>query len=128
MALEQRGPWPRDLFRRVWLTGLALGVATGAALTHARADSCRASFYGSESGSVTASGAPFRPEGRSAAHRSLPFGTRLRVSLRGRSVDVIVNDRGPAAWTGRCLDLSHGAARVLGFEHAGTAIIHFQIR
>ena len=67
--------------------------------------SCRASYYGPESGSRTANGERFRPDGISAAHRSLPFGTRVRVTYRGRSVVVRINDRGPAKWTGRCIDL-----------------------
>ncbi len=103
--------------------GLCLGMASAAP---ARAESGRASFYGAEMGhGRTASGAVWRPMGLSAAHRSLPLGCRLRVRLGRRSVVVVVNDRGPAAWSGRVLDLSRGAARVLGFERAGTAIVNF---
>jgi len=69
----------------------------------------------------TASGEVFRPHGLTAAHRSLPLGTRLAVSYGGRTVVVRVNDRGPAAWTGRSLDLSRGAAVALGFSPRGTA-------
>ena len=54
-----------------------------------------ASFYGSESGSRTASGQRFNQSAMTAAHRSLPFGTKLRVTHGGRSVVVTVNDRGP---------------------------------
>src|SRR3954470_10711245 len=54
-----------------------------------------ASFYGNESGSKTASGARFTQNALTCAHRSLPFGTRLRVTHRGQSVVVTVNDRGP---------------------------------
>lgn len=86
------------------------------ALTPAHAETCRASWYGYESGRFTATGERFQPERLTAAHRSLPFGTRLRVSLLGRSVIVRINDRGPAAWTGRCLDLSQGAARAIGLR------------
>ena len=82
---------------------------------------CMASYYGTESGTVTASGERFRPEGFTAAHRTYPFGTRLRVTWHGHSVTVRVNDRGPAAWTGKCLDLSKGAARALGMIRSGTA-------
>ncbi len=73
----------------------------------------KASFYGNESGSKTASGQRFNQNAMTAAHRSLPFGTRLRVSSGGRSVVVTVNDRGPFV-RGRVLDLSKGAARALG--------------
>ena len=72
-----------------------------------------ASFYGNESGSKTASGQRFDQNALTCAHRSLPFGTKLRVSAGGRSVVVTVNDRGPFVH-GRVLDLSKGAAHALG--------------
>lgn len=72
-----------------------------------------ASYYGNESGSKTASGERFNQNAMTCAHRSLPFGTKLRVSAGGRSVVVTVNDRGPFV-RGRVLDLSKGAARALG--------------
>ena len=77
-----------------------------------------ASFYGNESGSQTASGQRFNENAMTCAHRSLPFGTKLRVSHGGRSVVVTVNDRGPFV-RGRVLDLSTGAARVLGIDGVG---------
>jgi rare lipoprotein A len=77
-----------------------------------------ASFYGNESGSRTASGEHFNQNAMTCAHRSLPFGTKLRVSHGGRSVVVTVNDRGPFV-RGRVLDLSKGAARVLGLGGVG---------
>jgi len=89
------------------------------ALAGGHALSGMASFYGSESGSHTASGARFRPHGLTAAHRTLPFGTVLRCVHRGRAVVVTVNDRGPAKWTRRFLDLSRGAATVIGMIGAG---------
>ena len=54
-----------------------------------------ASFYGNESGSKTASGQRFNQNAMTAAHRTLPFGTKLRVTHGGRSVVVTINDRGP---------------------------------
>ena len=78
----------------------------------------KASFYGNESGSRTASGARFNQNAMTAAHRSLPFGTKLRVTHRGQSVIVTVNDRGPFI-RGRVLDLSKGAARAIGLTGAG---------
>jgi len=77
-----------------------------------------ATWYGQEhAGKRTASGETFNPEGLTAAHRSLPFGTRLRISnpKSGRSVSVRVNDRGPFT-KGVSLDLSHGAARAIGMR------------
>ena len=77
-----------------------------------------ASFYGNESGSKTASGQRFNQNAMTCAHRSLPFGTRLRVTHGDRSVVVTVNDRGPFV-RGRVLDLSTAAARAVGITGAG---------
>ena len=77
-----------------------------------------ASYYGSESGSRTASGERFNQNALTAAHRSLPFGTKLKVTHGDRSVVVVINDRGPFI-RGRVLDLSKGAARVIGLTGAG---------
>jgi len=86
-----------------------------------RTQTWRASFYGGGEylHRRPASGEIFHPNAMTAAHRTLPFGTRLRIRFRGRSVIVRINDRGPAAWTGRSLDLSSGAARTLGLMGAG---------
>ena len=85
-----------------------------------------ASFYGNESGSKTASGARFNQNAMTAAHRSLPFGTKLRVTHGGRSVVVTVNDRGPFI-RGRVLDLSTGAARAVGLTSAGVARVTAEV-
>jgi rare lipoprotein A len=77
-----------------------------------------ASTYGNESGSQTASGQRFNENAMTCAHRSLPFGTKLRVTHGGRSITVTVNDRGPFV-RGRVLDLSTGAARALGLSGLG---------
>ena len=80
-----------------------------------------ASYYDySLEGLETASGEPLDPEGYTAAHKTLPLGTRLLVSYRGRSVRVTVNDRGPYA-PGYDLDLSLAAARKIGLVRPGTA-------
>jgi rare lipoprotein A len=80
-----------------------------------------ASYYDySLEGLETASGEPFDPEGYTAAHRTLPLGTRLLVSYRGESVRVTVNDRGPYV-PGHDLDLSLAAARKIGLVGPGTA-------
>jgi rare lipoprotein A len=83
-----------------------------------RSFSGMASFYGNESGSKTASGQRFNQNAMTCAHRSLPFGTKLRVTHGGRSVVVTVNDRGPFV-RGRVLDLSTAAARAVGLTGAG---------
>lgn len=72
--------------------------------------------------SITASGERMNPSALTAAHRSLPFGTKVRVkNLRnGRSVVVRINDRGPFAG-GRIIDVSKAAAAKLGMINAGTA-------
>jgi peptidoglycan lytic transglycosylase len=78
----------------------------------------RATWYGHElAGRRTASGERFNPNGRTAAHRSLPFGTCLVVGnpRTRRTVVVRVNDRGPFT-KGFTLDLSLGAARAIGMR------------
>jgi rare lipoprotein A len=81
-----------------------------------------ASWYGWESGTRTAMGRPFDPRGLTAAHRTLPLPTKVRVTNldNHRSVVVIVNDRGPFV-QGRLIDLSHGAAQKIGMIGTGTA-------
>ena len=86
----------------------------------------KASFYGNESGSKTASGQRFNQNAMTAAHRSLPFGTKLRVTHRGQSVVVTVNDRGPFI-RGRVLDLSKGAARAIGLTGAGVGHVTAEV-
>ncbi|MEO1375348.1 MAG: septal ring lytic transglycosylase RlpA family protein [Cyanobacteria bacterium J06635_10] len=88
-----------------------------------------ASFYGYDgSGNKTASGERFNPERLTAAHRSLPFGTRVRVTnmRNGRSVVVRINDRGPFI-RGRVIDLSHRAARVIRMIGRGIAPVRVEI-
>jgi len=86
----------------------------------------KASYYGNESGSRTASGQRFNQNAMTAAHRSLPFGTKLRVTHRGQSVIVTVNDRGPFI-RGRVLDLSRGAARAIGLTGAGVGHVTAEV-
>jgi rare lipoprotein A len=86
----------------------------------------KASYYGNESGSRTASGQRFNQNALTAAHRSLPFGTKLRVTHRGQSVVVTINDRGPFI-KGRVLDLSTGAARAIGLTGAGVGHVTAEV-
>jgi rare lipoprotein A len=85
-----------------------------------------ASFYGNESGSKTASGQRFNQNAMTAAHKSLPFGTKLRVTHGGRSVVVTINDRGPFV-RGRVLDLSTGAARAIGLTSRGVGHVTAEV-
>jgi rare lipoprotein A len=85
-----------------------------------------ASFYGNESGRKTASGQRFDQNAMTCAHRSLPFGTKLRVTHGERSVVVTVNDRGPFI-RGRVLDLSTGAARAVGLTSAGVGRVTAEV-
>jgi len=89
-----------------------------------------ASYYGdSFAGRSTASGAPYQPEGFTAAHRSFPFGTVLRVTRSdgGQSVYVTVTDRGPYGPRGRIVDLSRAAAERLGMLRAGVVKIKLEV-
>lgn len=88
-----------------------------------------ASYYGKELGGLpTASGEPFDPEGLTAAHRTLPIGTMVRVThaRNGRSVVVRINDRGPSLLH-RIIDLSEEAAKRIGMRAAGTAVVHLEL-
>jgi rare lipoprotein A len=70
-----------------------------------------ASWY--ECCKITANGEKFNPNGHTAAHKTLPFGTKLRVTYKNKSLIVRINDRGPFI-KGRSLDLARGAAMALG--------------
>jgi rare lipoprotein A len=85
-----------------------------------------ASFY--SEGHSTASGEKFDPTELTAAHPSLPFGTKLRVTntTTGKSVTVRVNDRGPYV-PGRVVDVSYSAAQALGMVRSGTANVKLDV-
>jgi rare lipoprotein A len=107
----------------VILAGAFLVISDG----YAQTKTGLASYYGPElAGQPTASGEPFNPYGFTAAHKTLPLGTRLIVSYGGRSVEVTVNDRGPYSG-GRELDLSQGAADYLGLTYAGVDYVDYAI-
>jgi rare lipoprotein A len=88
----------------------------------------RASWYGAaHHGKRTASGAIYDKEALTAAHPSLPFGTRVTVTnlSNGKSVEVEITDRGPFVG-GRIIDLSQAAARALGMVESGTATVRLE--
>jgi rare lipoprotein A len=99
------------------LTATALVASFNIPGAAANAQSGIASVYSTESGSRTASGVRLNPGALTAAHKTLPFGSRVRVTNRinGRSVVVTVNDRGPFV-RGRIIDVTPAGARALGFS------------
>jgi rare lipoprotein A len=110
-------PVRRGLFRRVSRAALVQETATASPGVGV------ASWYGAEfHGLPTASGEPFDMHGLTAAHRTLPLGSRARVTnlANGRSVVVRITDRGPHARR-RMIDLSYGAANELAMVPAGSA-------
>lgn len=114
------------LSRLLWVL-LLVGAFVALGNGRAEATTGLASWYGPGlSGSPTASGDVFDPNGFTAAHKTLPFGTQLTVSYRGRSAQVTVNDRGPYTG-GRDLDLSQGAAEHLGLTRAGVDYIDYTV-
>jgi rare lipoprotein A (peptidoglycan hydrolase) len=121
---------PRDARRRrarsTKRPGRRAGVQAGARRSGVTG---MASYYGGRfHGRRTASGARFDAGGLTAAHRSLPFGTRVRVTHmgNGRSVVVRINDRGPFVG-GRIIDLSSGAAGLLGMHGQGVARVEVTV-
>ena len=86
-----------------------------------------ASYYGySHAGNPTASGELFDPQGYTAAHRTMPFGTQLLVSHGGSSVVVAVNDRGPHV-DGIDIDVSQVAAETIGLTGPGVAPVEVTV-
>jgi rare lipoprotein A len=104
--------------------GLIAGLATAPAAIAAQTG--MASYY--KSGKRTANGEAYKPMGITAAHRTLKFGTRVKVvNLRnGKSVIVRINDRGPFI-RGRIIDLSLGAAKVVGLTKTGVAKVQITV-
>ena len=88
--------------------------------------SCEASYYGT--GGRTASGETYDPDALTAAHRTLPIGSKVRVINRtnDRSVTVRINDRGPFV-SGRCLDLSSAAMQAVGGMGSGVIPVRYEV-
>lgn len=89
------------------------------------ASTCRASYYAY--GSRTANGERYNPRGLTAAHKSFPFGSRVKVTntRTGKSVVVRINDRGPFV-KGRCIDLSKAAFTKIGSTSSGVLSVRVQ--
>lgn len=89
----------------------------------------KASWYGGRfHGRTTASGEPFNKFAMTAAHKTLPFGTRVKVTNKnnGKSVVVRINDRGPYK-RGRVIDLSRGAAELIGMIRSGVVPVQIEV-
>ena len=108
---------PYHLNHRLVLLAVAVILLKATPTNVALAESGVASVYSTKSGNRTASGQLLNLSALTAAHRSLAFGTKVRVSnpKNGRSVDVTINDRGPFV-RGRIIDVTPAAARELGFS------------
>jgi rare lipoprotein A len=106
--------------RLILVAALLVAALAQIAVRPAGAETGRAAFYG---GGRTASGEFCGPDGLTAAHRTLPFGTKVLVTMRnGKTVVVRITDRGPYGH-GRIIDLSRAAARELDMMSAGTAMV-----
>ena len=94
----------------------------------ARAEECVASVYSignsSQPGTKTASGVPLNDNALTAAHKSLPFGAKVKVTNKknGNSVTITITDRGPYV-RGRCIDVTKAGARALGFAGLATVSV-----
>lgn len=113
----------------VVLPGCASGGAAAQAGAGAAVEEGIASYYAARfHGRRTASGERYDKDAHTAAHRTYPFGTRVRVTnqTNGRTVDVRINDRGPFV-RGRIIDLSHAAAGELGMVRDGVVQVRVKV-
>jgi rare lipoprotein A len=117
----------KGALKAAFAAGVVATVLAGAGQKEAQAKPVVSSWYGPGfEGATTASGAAFDPSGFTAAHPTLPFGTRLLVTYEGRQVVVTVTDRGPFV-AGRGLDLSQAAAEEIGLTAAGSDVVDVQV-
>jgi rare lipoprotein A len=108
---------------------LAIVIALLSTNLIAQVQTGKASFYADKfEGTITSSGEKYRHNKLTAAHKTLPFGTKVRVTNLGnnKTVDVVINDRGPYV-DGRIIDLSRSAAEELGFENYGLADVKLEV-
>lgn len=132
LSLRDVTPFPfNDDLLRPTISPVRLASAVAMAPTQqvSRVIEGTASWYGPGFfGNRTASGEVFRPGTLTAAHRSLPFGTRVRVTNlnNGRSAVVRINDRGPFVGS-RVIDLGHGAAHQIGLVSSGVAPVRLEV-
>jgi rare lipoprotein A len=123
---------PNAVLRAALVVSALLSGAGFAVINTAAAEAVAsgpASWYGGKfHGRQTANGERFDQNGLTAAHRTLPFGTKVRVTNRknGKSVVVRINDRGPFHGN-RVIDLSRGAAQAVGLINSGVAPVSLQV-
>ena len=98
----------------------------GGDLSPANGSSCQASYYWQ--GQITASGEQFNPSDLTAAHKTLPLGSKVKVTnpSNGKTVVVRINDRGPYV-AGRCLDLSKAAMETIGGTSSGVITVNYEV-
>lgn len=123
-----RNPIMRQLLTSFCLISLLAGCASHEIDPHGYDATGGASYYGARHhGKRTASGETFNQNAMTAAHRQLPFGTRVKVTNlnNDRSVIVRINDRGPHG-RGRVIDVSRKAAEQLGMLRSGVAKVRVQ--
>ena len=119
--------WKKDLLLPFAACLLMLASCRGGKTV---SDMGTASYYADKfAGRKTANGEKYRKGKKTAAHQTLPFGTRVKVTnlANGRSVKVRINDRGPFA-KGRLIDLSKSAARKVGMLRSGTAKVKLEYK
>jgi rare lipoprotein A len=121
---------PAYFLRSLFITSLFSAIISGCgASKSAFTESGQGSYYADKfNGRATTSGEPYRPGRLTAAHNTLPFGTRIKVTniRNGHSVKVVVNDRGPHA-KGRIVDVSKRAARKLDLIDAGVVPVRLKV-
>ena len=102
------------------------GSGGGGDLSPANGSSCQASYYWQ--GQTTASGERFNPNDLTAAHKTLPLGSKVKVTnpSNGKTVVVRINDRGPYV-AGRCLDLSKAAMETIGGTSSGVITVNYEV-
>jgi rare lipoprotein A len=115
-----------DMKKLFFITFLSTAIHS---LLLAQVQSGKASFYADKfEGQTTASGEKYKHNKLTAAHKSLPFGTKVRVTntANNQAIEVTINDRGPYV-EGRIIDLSKSAAEKLGFVNQGLAEVTIEV-
>ncbi len=114
------------VMKKMFVALIAAMMMASAPMAEAGGKVGMASYY--KSGKRTANGERFNPHGLTAAHRSLPFGTKVLVTnlANGKSVIVRINDRGPFVG-GRIIDLSLGAAQIVGITSTGVGRVKITV-
>jgi len=130
---REKSPRPSRFVSLLYIYSIVLlGILSGCSSPVLKATATQeglASFYGKEfDGRRTSSGEIFHKDDLTAAHRTYPFGTTLRVTnlKNGQQVEVRVNDRGPVK-PERIIDLSYGAAKVIGLDKMGLVRVRLEV-